>query len=80
LFYIAMDGKLMAVKVKLGPDTQTVKAELPVALFPARVDRVLPVGGTRQQYAVFGDRFLMNTVAEEATSPITIILNWKPKH
>jgi Tol biopolymer transport system component len=80
LFYIAMDGKLMAVKIKLDPAAQTVKAEAPVALFTARVDRVLPVGGTRQQYAVFGDRFLMNTVAEEATSPITIILNWKPKH
>jgi hypothetical protein len=75
-----MDGKLMAVKIKLDPAAQTVKAEAPVALFTARVDRVLPVGGTRQQYAVFGDRFLMNTVAEEATSPITIILNWKPKH
>jgi Tol biopolymer transport system component len=81
LFYIAMDGKLMAVKIKLGPDTQTIKAEVPVALFPARVDHVLPVAGTRQQYAVSrdGNRFLINTVAEEVTSPITVIFNWKPK-
>jgi hypothetical protein len=29
---------------------------------------------------VYPDRnFLMNTVAEEATSPITVIINWKPK-
>ena len=26
-----------------------------------------------------GQRFLMNTVTEEVTSPITVILNWKPK-
>jgi hypothetical protein len=24
-------------------------------------------------------RFLMNTIIEEATAPITLILNWKPK-
>jgi len=26
-----------------------------------------------------GQRFLMNTIIEEAPSPITVILNWKPK-
>ena len=26
-----------------------------------------------------GQRFLMNSVTEEATAPITVILNWKPK-
>ena len=25
-------------------------------------------------------RFLMNTFTEEAASPITVILNWQPKH
>jgi hypothetical protein len=25
-----------------------------------------------------GQRFLMNTLAEEAASPMTVILNWKP--
>ena len=76
-----LDGQLMAVPIRLAPDTQTVKPEPPVALFPARVDRVLPVAGTRQQYVVSpdGNQFLMNTVAEEATSPITVILNWKAK-
>jgi Tol biopolymer transport system component len=81
LFYIALDGQLMAAPIRFGPDSQTVKAEPPVALFPARVDRVLPFVGTRQQYVVSRDdnQFLMNTVAEEATSPITVILNWKAK-
>jgi Tol biopolymer transport system component len=80
LFYIALDGQLMAVKIGLAPGTQTLKVEPPMALFPAHVDRVLPTAGTRQQYVVYPDRnFLMNTVAEEATSPITVIINWKPK-
>ena len=26
-----------------------------------------------------GQRFLMNTIIEESGSPITILLNWKPK-
>jgi serine/threonine protein kinase len=81
LFYIAMDGQLMAVPIRLTADTETVRPEPPVALFTARVDRVLPVGGTRQQYVVSrdGNQFLMNTVAEEATSPITVIVNWKAR-
>ena len=46
-----------------------------------------PLGGAvqqadfRHQYMVSADgqRFLVDTVAEEANSPITVILNWKPK-
>jgi len=26
-----------------------------------------------------GQRFLIDTIIEEAPSPITVILNWKPK-
>jgi hypothetical protein len=40
-------------------------------------------GGSRQQYAVAADgqRFLVSTLMGESApaSPITIILNWKPK-
>jgi hypothetical protein len=34
-----------------------------------------------QEYDVShdGQRFLMNTIIEEAPSPITVILNWKAK-
>jgi hypothetical protein len=34
-----------------------------------------------QQYDVSpdGQRFLMNTITEEAASPITVILNWNPE-
>ena len=47
-----------------------------------KVGGAIPQGVTRQQYDVSADgqRFLMNTLIEEATaSPIRLILNWKPK-
>jgi hypothetical protein len=58
-------------------------------LGPPRVGTLVPpfktriVGTTfvaRQQYVVArdGQRFLINTVQEEPTAPITLILNWKP--
>jgi hypothetical protein len=80
LFYIALDGRLMAVSIRIAPDSQSIDADPPVALFPTRVGG--PVQGiSRQQYMVSPDGrlFLMNTVMEEIASPITVILNWKPK-
>jgi hypothetical protein len=39
----------------------------------------LPEAVQYRNYAVRGGRFLINqTVKEVATSPITLILNWKP--
>jgi hypothetical protein len=37
-------------------------------------------GAQKQQYVVSkdGKRFLVSNVIEEALSPITLILNWKP--
>ncbi len=60
---------------------QTVEAGTPVALFTTRMLGGAVQSTNRQQYAVSpdGQRFLVNTLAEEATtSPITLILNWKP--
>jgi len=65
----------MAAPVKLTPDGQSLETGTPAALFP------LP-GGAGQQYAVSSDgqRFLVNLAVDEgAASPITLILNWKPK-
>jgi eukaryotic-like serine/threonine-protein kinase len=77
LFYIAPDSRLMAVPIR---DTgQTLKAGTPVALFQVQI----VYGGTtvrqKHQYAVAptGRRFLINVIADEATtSPIIIITNW----
>jgi dipeptidyl aminopeptidase/acylaminoacyl peptidase len=82
LFYVAPDTRLMAVPIRLAPDTHTLDAGTPVPLFPTR----LATGGNiatagflaRTQYAVAPDgRFLMNIAADDAvTSPITIVQNW----
>jgi Tol biopolymer transport system component len=78
LFYVALDGRLMTVPIKLSTP-QAAEAGTPVPLF------VTHIGGAVQsplkhQYIVSpdGQRFLMSTVSEEAT-PITMILNWKTK-
>ena len=79
LYYIALDDRLMAVPMRLASESQTVDAGAPVPLFLTDVGGALQ-GIDRQQYMVSpdGQRFLMNTVVEEAASPITVILNWKP--
>jgi dipeptidyl aminopeptidase/acylaminoacyl peptidase len=83
LFYVAPDGRLMAVPIRrLAPDAPALEAGAPVPLFPTR----LATGGNifntgvlaRAQYAVAADgRFLMNIAADDGiTSPINIVQNW----
>lgn len=71
LYYIAPDRKMMAVPVKLGPPFEPGVA---VPLFDTRTVGFSP-------YDVSPDgRFLLSTVAEadaQASSPITIVLNWQ---
>src|SRR5262249_42463994 len=77
LFYIAADGKLMAAPIRFGDATAEVGA--PAPLFMTRISGFRQ-GINRQQYAVdAAGRFLMNTIIEEPASPITLILNWKPR-
>ena len=80
LSYIAPDSALMAAPIVI--KQATLEVGVPVALFPTRIVR----GGRatylgHHQYAVAPDgRFLINVVIGEATvSPITLLLNWKPK-
>jgi Tol biopolymer transport system component len=77
LYFIAPDGKLMAVPITASD--ATFAAGTPVALFPAGV--APGSGPNRQQYMVSRNgRFLINQPAETSTTtPITLILNWKPK-
>jgi eukaryotic-like serine/threonine-protein kinase len=80
LFYVARDGRLMAVPVRVGSNGETVEPGTPVPLFQTRVVRGTPIGQT--QYAVSADglRFLMNSFIEDTvTSPITVMLNWKAR-
>jgi hypothetical protein len=78
LFYIALDGSLMAVPIHSASNAQTIEAGSPVPLFVAHVGSALSYPN-KQQYDVSSDgqRLLMNTIIEGVPSPITVILNWK---
>jgi Tol biopolymer transport system component len=71
LFYLAPDGKVMAVAVKFGA---TFEPGLPKALFTANATTFFP-------YDVMpGDRFLINTIGgntTQASAPIDVVLNWQ---
>ena len=75
LFYVAPDGRLMAVAMTAKPDGKGLQPGTAVALFPTKVMAV-PNGGSFVEYDVSrdGKRFLMNTLVEHA-SPITLVLH-----
>ncbi len=78
LYYIAPDGKLMAVPITMRGTA--IQPGTPVALFQTRIWG----GGTNatlgHQYDVSPDgRFLLNNAVEDvAMAPITLLLNWNP--
>jgi Tol biopolymer transport system component len=79
LYYIALDGRLMAVPIQFMAD-RGIHAGAPVPLFMTHIGPSSPL--IRQNYAVSqdGQRFLMNTMIEDTrAAPITLILNWNPK-
>ena len=80
LFFIGLDGRLMAVPIHQS-NKETIEAGKPVPLFDTRIGGAVQSNYT-QQYMVAsnGSRFLMNTVVEENTRPITIRLNWQPEN
>ena len=81
LFYIAADDRLMAVPIRFSSDGKAVEPGTPLGLFATNVGSTA-VLTYRQQYVVSpdGQSFVMNSVVGEASaSPITVILNWKPK-
>ena len=78
IFYIAPDGKMMAVSIALGGASPDVK--LPVALFQTHLATGNNVIGNKPQYAVSRDgRFLLNTAVESASAPIVVSVNWMKK-
>src|SRR5262245_8015253 len=75
LFYLAPDGKLMAVNLKEGP---TFDADVARPLFQTRMR---PHISSEDLYSYDvspdGQRFLLNTEIGEVTSPpLTVVLNW----
>jgi Tol biopolymer transport system component len=81
LFYIAPDDRLMAVPIRSVPNGTAVELGTALGLFATSVGSGA-LNTNRQQYMVGrnGQSFVMNSVVGEAsTSPITVVLNWKPK-
>jgi Tol biopolymer transport system component len=79
LYYLGLDNRLMAVPIRFSSDGRTADFESPVPLFTTRI-----FGGAVQanpQYTVSRDgmRFLVHNIADEATSPITVLLNLRLK-
>ncbi|HYM05475.1 MAG TPA: hypothetical protein VEU11_02850 [Terriglobales bacterium] len=72
LFYLNLDGMMMAVEVKSG---RSIETSAPKALFrlSTRVDT------DNSQYAVSGDgnRFLFGEPTNEGNGLITVVLNWQ---
>ena len=81
LFYLALDGRLMAVPLRRSSQGDAITPGQPVPLFDANVGGVVPLqSGYREAWTISrdGQRFLMNTIVERASAPpITIILNWR---
>jgi Tol biopolymer transport system component len=81
LFYVDLDGRLMAVAVRAGATGQPVETGAAAALFMTRI-ALATQRTVKHQYAVShdGKRFLINSFARDSVaSPITLILNWNPQ-
>ena len=77
LYYIGPNGEMMAAPITA--TTTTMAPGAPVALFPTRIYGGGGDIGQSRQYDVTRDgRFLINTVLDDASSPITLIQNWNP--
>jgi Tol biopolymer transport system component len=70
LFYVAPDNKLMAVDLAITADT--VRPSTPRALF------TLPIidNGWSPYDTIDGQRFLVRAVPQQASPPLTVIVNW----
>jgi WD40-like Beta Propeller Repeat len=80
LYFVAPDGQLMAAPITIAPRTGGSKFDVgaPVPLFRTRLVAGA-AANARVQYAVARDgRFLISQPEESATTPLTLLLNWKP--
>jgi len=79
IFFLALDGRLMAAPIRLDPAAQAIEIGAPAPLFHTHLGRGVQTSN-RQQYIVApgGQRFLMNAIPEAAmTSRLTVVLNWQ---
>jgi dipeptidyl aminopeptidase/acylaminoacyl peptidase len=82
LFYVALDGTLMAVPIEMSANGLTLTPGTPVPLFPTHIGRVINAAGTGPNYiaSADGQQFLMSIIAQETSAtPIRLFVNWKPQ-
>ena len=77
LFYLDLDGRLMAVPITFSSDAKVVTVGAASPLFATRI------GGAntlQSEYVVSpdGQRFLLDTPVRDDSPPIQVILNWRP--
>ena len=73
LYYWSADGKLTAVPVRT---TTSFELGVPTPLFEVRAV-AWPSGGVGWPYDVARDgRFLVNTVIDQSSPPLNVVLNW----
>jgi len=74
LYYLALDGKLMAVPVT---GDRTFKAGAAVSLFQTPLTVARPTPSRDRRYDVTADgRFIMVTPVQSAVPPVTVVVNW----
>ena len=74
LYYLAHDGKLMAVTVSAA---QVFQSTAPRPLFQTRVSPSTNIFHTSVDASADGQRFLIKTPSENAESPfLTVVVNW----
>lgn len=79
LFYVALDGQLMAAPVRESDDERTLIPGAPVKLFASQLGGALQ-DVNRQQYIVEGNgqHFLVNRLITNSESTlITVVMNWQ---
>jgi serine/threonine protein kinase/Tol biopolymer transport system component len=80
LYFVGLDGRLMAVPVRASADSFEVGETMP--LFAVRIPNgAVQPGGLGRQYevSVDGQRFLVVTLVDDAApSSITLIQHWRP--
>jgi Tol biopolymer transport system component len=79
LFYISLDGKVMATSITARPESPTLEFGAPTALFAVDITGGPILLNNTAHYwpAPDGQRFLIN-VSIDPTPPITLLYNWNP--
>ena len=77
LFYLTLTGQLMAVPIAVRSEGGALRPGAAVPLFRARVGAVQGISLHNYIVAPDGQRFLLDTVIEQPSTPISLILNAK---